>query len=356
LPQRPRRRRDRKLTVLSVAHPFSAVGKESTGGAERIMALVEEAVVEAGHASLVLARAGSSCRGRLLPIDLPARVFDRSVLDAVNRAYARAIDAVLNHAHVDVVHLHGVDFPSYLPRPGPGVLATLHMPASFYSADAFALDRPRTFLNCVSEFQRRGCPPSRAPLAVVPNGVVLDEFRWQETKQGFVAAIGTVCAQTGFHVALDAAKAAGVELVLAGEIAPRPEHLRYFALEIAPRLDDLRRFVGSVGRDERSDLLARASAVLLPSAVAETSHLVAMEALASGTPVIAAPVGALRDIVEHGRTGFLATGVEATAAAMARASRIDPAECRGSAEERFSADRMARAYLDLYERAATAPS
>jgi glycosyltransferase involved in cell wall biosynthesis len=356
LPQRARRPRDRKLTVLSVAHPFAAVGKESTGGAERILAMVEEAVVEAGHTSLVLARAGSSCRGRLIEVDLPARVFDRTVLDAVNRAYARAIDAVLDRTRVDVVHLHGVDFPSYLPRPGPGVLATLHMAASFYSADAFALDRPRTYLNCVSEFQRRGCPPSRAPLAVVPNGVVLDEFRWQEAKQGFVAAIGTVCAQTGFHVALDAAKAAGVELVLAGEIAPRPEHLRYFALEIAPRLDELRRFVGPVGRDERSDLLARASAVLLPSAVAETSPLVAMEALASGTPVIAAPVGALPDIVEHGRTGFLATGVEATAAAMARASRIDPAECRGSAEERFGADRMARAYLDLYERAAAPPS
>ncbi len=81
-----------------------------------------------------------------------------------------------------------------------------------------------------------------------------------------------------------------------------------------------------------------------------------MEALASGTPVIAAPVGALPDIVEHGRTGFLATGVEAMAAAMARAARIDAANCRGAAEKRFCADRMTRAYLDLYERAAAAPS
>jgi glycosyltransferase involved in cell wall biosynthesis len=320
------------------------------------MTLVEDAIVQAGHESVVLARLGSSCRGRLVPIDLPARVYDRSVLDVVNRAYARAIDDVLERVHVDVVHMHGLDFLSYLPRPGPGVLVTLHMPASFYPAEAFVLDRPRTFLNCVSEFQRRRCPPSRAPLAVVTNGVALDDFRWQEPKQGFVVAMGTVSAETGFHVALDAAKAAGVELVLAGEIAPRPEQLRYFALEIAPRLDDRRRFVGPVGRDEKNDLLARASAVLLPSAVAETSSLVAMEALASGTPVIAAPVGALPDIVEHGRTGFLASGVEATAAAMVRAARIDPAECRGSAEERFGADRMARAYLDLYERAAAAPS
>jgi glycosyltransferase involved in cell wall biosynthesis len=342
--------------VLSVAHPFAAVGDDDAGGAERIMTTLERAIVEAGHDSLVLARAGSSCRGRLVPIDLPARVFDRSVLRAVTGAYARAIDEILDRFHVDVVHMHGVDFWSYLPRPGPGVLATLHSPPSFYPAEAFAVDRPRTYLNCVSEAQRRACPSSRLPVGVVPNGIALDDFRWREPKQRFVAAIGKICADTGFHVALDAAKKADVELVLAGEVSPHPQHLRYFALEIAPRLDEKRRFLGSVGKARKNDLLARASAVLVPSAVPETSSLVAMEALASGTPVIAAPVGALPDIVEHGRTGFLATGVEAMATAMNRAARIDPARCRGSAEVRFCADRMARAYLDLYERAAAAPS
>jgi glycosyltransferase involved in cell wall biosynthesis len=342
--------------VLSVAHPFAAVGGEAAGGAERIMATVERAIVDAGHESLVLARSGSSCRGRLVPIDLPARVYDRSVLETATRAYARAIDEILDRFRVDVVHMHGVDFWSYMPRPGPGVLATLHCPPSFYPRAAFAVDRPRTYLNCVSEAQRRACPSSRVPVGVVPNGIALDEFRWQEPKQRFVAAIGKICADTGFHVALDAAKTAGVELVLAGEVSPHPHHLRYFALEIAPRLDRKRRFLGPVDKDRKSDLLARASAVLLPSAVPETSSLVAMEALASGTPVIASPAGALSDIVEHGRTGFLATSVEAMATAMTRAARLDPAECRGSAEERFGADRMAQAYLDLYERAASAPS
>jgi glycosyltransferase involved in cell wall biosynthesis len=319
------------------------------------MATLEEAIVEVGHTSLVLARAGSSWRGRLFPLELPARVFDRSALQAVTSLYARAIDEILDRFHVDVVHLHGVDFSSYLPRPGPGVVATLHSPPSFYPAEAFAIDRPRTYLNCVSESQRRACPSSRVPIGVVPNGIALDDFRWREPKERFVAAVGRICAGTGFHVALDAAKVAGAPLLLTGEVSPNPEHLRYFALEIAPRLDHKRRFLGRLGKEQKRDLLSRASAVLLPSAVAEPSSLVAIEALASGTPVIAAPVGALSEIVEHGRTGFLATGVEAMATAVARASRIDAAECRGSAEERFGADRMVRDYLDLYERAAAAP-
>src|SRR5262245_3573944 len=88
-------RRGRRLTVLSVAHPFATVGTDEAAGPERIMAMIEGAVVDAGHASLVVARAGSSCRGRLLAIDLPLRVFDRAVLDAVNGAYARAIDEIV---------------------------------------------------------------------------------------------------------------------------------------------------------------------------------------------------------------------------------------------------------------------
>ena len=79
-----------------------------------------------------------------------------------------------------------------------------------------------------------------------------------------------------------------------------------------------------------------------------------MEALAAGVPVIAYPAGALPDIVEHGRTGFIVEDVDAMARAVGGAARIDPDACRRAVRERFSAERMIREYLALYDRLAAA--
>ena len=92
--------------------------------------------------------------------------------------------------------------------------------------------------------------------------------------------------------------------------------------------------------------------MLIPSTAPETSSLVAMEALASGTPVIAYRAGALPDIVDHGRTGYLVDGPGEMAEAILMADRIDPAECRRQARARFALERMTEAYLNRYRQLA----
>lgn len=80
----------------------------------------------------------------------------------------------------------------------------------------------------------------------------------------------------------------------------------------------------------------------------------AREALASGTPVIAFPNGALSEAVEHGRTGYLVEDANAMAAAIRSVDAIDPETCRAVARARFPRDRMVAAYFDLYARLAGA--
>ena len=133
---------------------------------------------------------------------------------------------------------------------------------------------------------------------------------------------------------------------------PYEAHRRYFEEEVRPRLDGWRRFVGPVGFARKRRLLTAARCLLIPSLAAETSSLVAREAAACGTAVVAFPKGALRDAVEHSRTGFLADGVEAMAAAIPACATIDPAVCRAVARDRFSDARMTTAYLALYARLA----
>lgn len=271
--------------------------------------------------------------------------------------HAETLARVLAETHVDLLHLHGVDFHEYLPPPGPPALATLHLPPWMYPRHALHPDRPATFLNCVSASQRARCPDSPALVEVVPNGVDLRHFRPRRQKHGFALALGRICPEKGFHGAMDAATRAGVPLLLAGEVFDYPEHQRYFNQEIKPRLRGGRhRFLGPVGIARKRRLLAAARCLLVPSLIDETSSLVSMEALACGTPVIAFAAGALPEVVEHGRTGFIVDSVGEMARAIADVHRIDPAACRRTAEERFSADAMTRRYLSLYGRLSDRPA
>jgi glycosyltransferase involved in cell wall biosynthesis len=194
---------------------------------------------------------------------------------------------------------------------------------NWYPARIFRLRRQQFYLNCVSSSQQKACPSRRLLLPIIHNGVDVARLgAVNRTKQNYVLALGRICPEKAFHLALDAAKRANVECVLAGEVAQYADHKRYFRTKIAPRLDERRQFIGPVNFETKRRLLSEARCLLVTSEVQETSSLVAMEALAAGTPVIAFPTGALAEIVEQGRTGFLAANVGEMAKAIGAVDRL----------------------------------
>ncbi len=350
--KRAQSREDRfpeRLTVLSVAYPFAPVSLDAAGGAEQILALLDHALMQAGHHSIVIACEGSAVQGTLVPTPRVASFIDEPARVRAWQEHRQAIQQALDRYPIDLVHMHGIDFVQYLPPPGLPVLVTLHLPPSWYPPEVFALDRPRTFLHCVSSSQQRACPPSQLLMPPIENGVPVERLCARVSKRDFAFCIGRVCPEKGFHMAMDAAQQANVRLLLAGQVYPYEEHERYYRDEILPRLDSDRRFIGAVEFERKRRLLSAARCLLVPSLAPETSSLVAMEALACGTPVIAFPSGALADIVEHGKTGFLVDNVNEMAEAIALAHSIDPEACRHAARERFSADRMVAEYLKVYQ-------
>lgn len=336
------------LTVLSVAYPFAPVSPDTAGGAEQVLARIDQALVRAGHRSVVVAREDSAPRGELVPVSDPGGEVTDRVRAAVHAEVRAAVQEALIRFPVDVIHMHGIDFHRYLPAAGVPALVTLHLPPSWYPPEVFAIARPETYLHCVSPLQQSGCPPGARLLPPVPNGVDVERLAAPVSRRGFALALGRICPEKGFDHALDAARRAGVPLLLAGEVYPYAEHRRYFREQIRPRLDGARRFIGRAGLRRKRRLLSAARCLLVPSLADETSSLVAMEALACGTPVIAYRKGALPSIVDDGRTGFLVDGVEAMAEAIRAAGRIDPDECRRAARERFSCGAMIDLYFDTY--------
>jgi glycosyltransferase involved in cell wall biosynthesis len=341
----------RRLTVLSIGYPLAPVGPDAAGGSEQILSLLEGELARSGHESVVIAPEGSRTAGRLLVAPMPAGPIDGGVHQAAQEQYRRIISAAMERWKFDLIHMHSLDFHAYLPPPGPPVLVTLHLPLTWYPEAIFRQTRPHTWLQCVSASQERGCPDAAGVLPHIINGVSIEHLRTTVRRRNYALALGRICPEKGFHLALDAAAEAQSPLIVAGQVFPYREHEEYFAREILPRLDGReRRFVGPVGMTRKRRLLAGARCLLVPSLVQETSSLVAMEALACGTPVIAFPSGALPEIVENGRTGFLVRDTSEMAHAIRAAGGIDPEVCRRTARERFSAGRMLTQYLRLYER------
>lgn len=336
------------LTVLEVAYPFAPVSPDAVGGAEQVVSLLDAALVHAGYRSVVVAREGSSVRGVLVAAPGVEGALTAAARERAHRTYRRVVAAALRRFPVDVVHMHGIDFHAYLPATHVPVVVTLHLPPAWYPLEVY---RPRAgvWMHCVSAAQRRQVPAGAPLLPDIPNGVPVDRLPAPVSRRGFALALGRVCPEKGFHLALGAARAADVSLFLGGEVFAFPAHRRYFDREIRPRLDHRRRFLGPVGFRRKRRLLSAARCLLVPSLAPETSSLVAMEALACGTPVIAFPAGALPEIVEDGRTGFLAGSEREMAEAIRAAGTIDPEACRAAARERFSAAVMAARHLALYE-------
>ena len=123
--------------------------------------------------------------------------------------------------------------------------------------------------------------------------------------------LGRICQEKAPHLALEIARTTGSAITLAGQVYPFSYHQQYFEREVLPILRECptARWIDSPSFEEKRRLLQSAEALLITSQVDETSSLVAMEAAACGTPVIAFDRGALAEVVEHGKTGFVVSDI-----------------------------------------------
>ncbi len=345
-----------RLSILYTAYPLLIVTPESAGGAEQMLLAVEREIAAAGHSTTVAASAGSEVNGHLVATGQPA-----DGPDQYDQRECEHNDRILEYLkkhpqEFDLMHDKSGSFFRHAAECPVPVLATLHLPRPFYQEEWFRNPPPSLHFNCVSQSQAASFADFPNPPRVVENGIEVEDFLFTRAKVDYLLWLGRICEEKAPHLAIAAAQKAGLPLVIAGQVYPFRYHQDYFDREICPHLfgGSPVRFIDTPQHGEKLELLRHACALLLTSSVEETSSLVAMEAMACGTPVVAFRRGAFPEIVANSETGFLVDTLDEMVAALSDVQRISPQACRERVERLFTAKRMAGQYEELYRWAVSA--
>lgn len=339
-----------KPSILFVSYPMLPVSDASCGGAEQMLWVLEHDLAKRGVKTAVAACDGSKVSGELFSTGVAPTAPDAFEFRAAE--HSGQVLAYLQRRKFDLVHDKSGFWWERAGECAVPVLATLHLPRSFYPERLFRHIPPNVFFNGVSESQAGDFRDVPRFTGVVPNGIVLDRFPFTRKKRDYVLWLGRICPEKAPHLAIDAARMAGVNLILAGQVYPFLWHQQYFEREIKPRLECAGQTVSWIEKpsfEEKVNLIRHAKTLLLSTQAPETSSLVAMEAAACGTPVIAFPNGAIPEIVQHDVTGYLVNDWKEMAHAIADVDLLWPEDARAVAEKKFSVHAMADRYEELYE-------
>jgi glycosyltransferase involved in cell wall biosynthesis len=339
------------MRIVEVSPPWLAVPPQGYGGIEWVVALLADGLVERGHDVTLFATGDSRTKAELEYVFeiAPGPKFINSIWHDT----LHSMHVYRDVSGFDVIHEHtvwsGLVAAMLVDRP---VVHTLHGPFTPEMRRLYERVADRIWFVAISENQRAQMPELRYG-GVVYNGIDTSLYPLRTEKEEFVLFLGRVSPDKGPVRAVEAARAAGVPLVMAVKIA-NPEEEEYWNKEVEPRLPEGTTVLPEIPLEKKVELLSTARAVLFPIDWEEPFGLVMTEAMACGTPVIATPRGSVPEVIADGETGFVVpveTYADAAADALTRLGEIDPQACRDWVEKRFSKEAMVAGYEAVFERA-----
>jgi glycosyltransferase involved in cell wall biosynthesis len=318
------------------------------GGTERVVSYLTEELVHLGHDVTLFASGDSKTSAQLVPICPRALRLDVEVSDPLvyhlvmfNRVVGRAADFDVLHFHTDYLH-----FPVFAGLGLPTV-TTLHGRLDLPDLPVAYAEFPEMPLVSISDSQRLPLPWANWA-ATVHHGLPRDLYHLGSRGGGYLAFIGRISPEKRLDRAIDIAGRVGMRLKIAAKVDRVDRD--YFEEVIRPLLQDPAiEFLGEISDAEKGPFLGEAAALLFPIDWPEPFGLAMIEAMANGTPTIAFRCGSVPEVIDEGLTGFIVDNVDAAAAAVVPALALDRAAVRRRFEQRFTAERMARAYVAVYE-------
>jgi glycosyltransferase involved in cell wall biosynthesis len=336
------------MRVAQIAPLTEAIPPKLYGGTERVIHWLTEELVALGHDVTLFASGDSRTSARLVPVWPKALRLDGAVRDPCALHMMMLEQVRRQSADFDVLHFHLDYYPfSLFSRQSTPFVTTLHG----------RLDLPehqpvfRTFSSIpvvsISNSQRRPLPQA-GWIRTIHHGVPERLLTPQPVKPHYLACIGRISPEKATDRAIRIAQRCGLPLKIAAKVDKVDRE--YFEERIRPLLAAPNvEYIGEISDAEKPAFLSGAIALLAPIDWDEPFGLVMIEAMACGTPVIAFNRGAVPEVVEDGRTGFIVDDEAAAVAAVNRIGRLSREAIRGRFEERFTARRMAKEYVAVYD-------
>ena len=337
------------MKIAQISPLVESVPPRGYGGTERIVSYLTEALVAQGHEVTLFASGDSITSAELVPCARRALRADPEIGDRTShmvlmleKLRARAANFDVLHFHIDYWH-----FPMFRTEPHR-TLTTLHGRQDLPEAQAFYSEFSEMPLVSISDAQRAPIRDANF-LATVHHGLPRDLYRPLPGRQrGYLAFLGRISPEKRCDRAIAIAKAAGIPLKIAAKVDKVDR--AYFHEIVEPLLEDPGvELVGEIEEGQKNEFLSNAAALLFPIDWPEPFGLAMIESMACGTPVLAFNKGSVPEIIEDGITGCVVSDVEEAIARLGAVLAIDRSGVRKRFEERFTADRMATDYVNLYE-------
>ena len=311
---------------------------------ESVVSLLTEELVRLGLDLTLFATGDSQTSGKLIAVCPRPYSEDDSVDPKVaeclhiSEVFERAADFDLIHNHYDFLPL---TYSALVKTP---VVTTIHGFSSPSIIPVYKKYNAQSHYVAISEADKS---PELDYIATIHHGIDMARFPFLGAEGEYLLFFGRIHPHKGVREAIDMAQRVGTKLVIAGIIQDQD----YFAAEVEPHIDGKTvEYLGSVGPDQRADVLGHALALLHLISFEEPFGLSMVESMACGTPVIAFARGSIPEIIRHGETGYIVEDIEDAVNAVANVRSIDRSACREDVEQRFSHTRMARDYVDAYEK------
>ena len=310
---------------------------------ESVVSLLTEELVNMGLDVTLFATGDSQTKAKLVAACPRPYSEDPSVDPKVaeclhiSEIFERAADFDLIHNHYDFLPL---TYSGLVETPA---LTTIHGFSSPSIMPVYSKYNARSHYVSISDSDRS---PDLDYIATIHHGIDVAQFPFSDAEGQYLLFFGRIHPDKGVHEAIQVAQRAGIKLVIAGII--QDQH--YFATRVEPHIDGTTvEYLGSVGPDQRADVLGHALALLHLIGFDEPFGLSMVESMACGTPIIAFARGSIPEVIRDGETGYIVDDIEGAINAVAAIKLIDRSECRADVEERFTSTRMARDYVRVYQ-------
>lgn len=336
------------MRIAQLVSNLNPVSSESTKAICSHVALLTNAIVNAGHEAHLYAASESLTQGMLhAPSDSAA--VQQTLPADIQRHYTNTLisECYLHASEYDIIHSHFTLLSSfYAGLVKTPTLISVHSPIRDEIRPFLQRYRHLSYVS-FSHAQRQQMPELNW-VANIYHGVDTDRFAYHPFPKDYFLYLGRVTEEKGVHLAIEAAKAADVPLVIAGASYPAEG---YWHKNIEPEINEKTvRYVGVANVAQKIELLQGARALLFPTQYDETFGLVMIEAMSCGTPVIGWKNGSVPEVVKDGVTGFIVDSVVGMVEAIKSIDKISRQATRRRAEAYFSQNKMTQGYLRVYER------